>query len=83
MYKNILAAIIILCGFGMIGYGISVNSVSTMNYYKAKGYYEGQIDAIEGDIRVKKLDNGNYIWSSTPWDNGDMPRFNPSGFKGN
>lgn len=32
------------------------------------GYFEGQKDAISGDIRVVKSDSGKFQWSKSPWD---------------
>jgi hypothetical protein len=42
-----------------------------------KAYYEGQRDALEGDIRIKKVDSV-YLWTKSCWDSGKMPIFNPS-----
>jgi len=41
-------------------------------------YFEGQRDALEGDIRIKKNIDGCYVWSKSPWDGGSWPIFNPS-----
>ena len=42
-----------------------------------RAYFEGQKDAIEGDIRIELTDSGNYIWTSSPWDSGEEPIFHP------
>jgi len=43
-----------------------------------KAYFEGQKDAIEGDIRIKiGPDSINYQWSKSPWDDGSVPSFDP------
>ncbi len=43
-----------------------------------KIYFEGQRDALEGDVRIYKTPSGCYIWSKSPWDTGELPIFNPS-----
>jgi len=42
-------------------------------------YFEGQCDALEGDIRIKKIDDGCYVWLKSPWDDGHSVDFNPCG----
>lgn len=42
-----------------------------------EAYYEGQKDALEGRIRIKKTDRGNYVWIESPWDSGTEPTFHP------
>lgn len=45
-------------------------------------YFEGQKDAIEGDVRIKKTEAG-WVWEKSPWDNGQVPIYDPSvGLKG-
>lgn len=41
-----------------------------------KAYFEGQRDAIEGDIRIKKVDSC-YVWTKSCWDSGKAPIFHP------
>jgi len=46
------------------------------------GYYEGQKDAINGDIRLIEVKDTNrdtvmWIWTSSPWDNGQKPLYQP------
>lgn len=43
-----------------------------------EAYFEGQKDAIVGDIRIKKTFDSCWIWTKSPWDSGDAPNFNPS-----
>jgi len=42
-----------------------------------KSYFEGQKDAIYGDIRIENI-NGYWHWIKSPWDNGRVPNFNPA-----
>ncbi|MCK9417727.1 hypothetical protein M0Q97_13875 [Candidatus Dojkabacteria bacterium] len=43
-----------------------------------QAYFEGQRDALEGDVRIKKDDNGCWIWTKSPWNTGKQPEFDPS-----
>jgi hypothetical protein len=43
-----------------------------------QAYFEGQKDALNGDIRIKRNQDSCYIWTSSPWDNGKEPIYNPS-----
>lgn len=38
------------------------------------GYFEGQKDALRGDVRIKADMNGCWHWSKSPWDDGATPR---------
>ncbi|MEK6829091.1 MAG: hypothetical protein AABY15_03110 [Nanoarchaeota archaeon] len=48
-----------------------------------EAYFEGQKDAINGDVRIKKNHDGCWKWTKSPWDNGMSPVFNPSVCDGN
>jgi uncharacterized membrane protein YvbJ len=41
-----------------------------------RAYFEGQKDALEGDIRIKKI-GGKYSWIKSPWDSNTKPIFKP------
>jgi len=46
------------------------------------GYYKGQKDAINGDIRLIEVKDTNrdtvkWVWTSSPWDNGQKPLYQP------
>lgn len=41
-----------------------------------KAYFEGQRDALEGDIRIKKVDSC-YVWTKSCWNSGKAPIFHP------
>lgn len=43
-----------------------------------EAYFEGQKDALEGDIRIRKNSDGCWIWTKSCWDSGTQPTFNPS-----
>jgi len=42
---------------------------------KEKCYFEGQRDAITGDVRIAEIEKGTgkYKWVKSPWDNGEEP----------
>lgn len=41
-------------------------------------YFEGQRDAIQGDIRIKYVDElKSWTWVKSCWDNGPEPIYNP------
>lgn len=46
--------------------------------YMEQAYFEGQRDALNGDIRIKRNQDSCYIWTSSPWNSGEKPLFNPS-----
>ena len=50
------------------------------HYYEALeySYFEGQKDALNGDIKIKKNNDSCWIWMETPWESGRPPIFNPS-----
>lgn len=43
-----------------------------------QAYFEGQRDALENDIRIKRNQDSCWIWTTSPWDNGEAPIFDPS-----
>ena len=43
-----------------------------------EAYFEGQKDALSGDVRISKTREGCWIWTKSPWDNGTSPIFNPA-----
>ena len=53
-------------------YGIK----SAITNVAERAYYEGQVDALKGDIRVQKVDS-TYVWIKSPWDDGTKVTFNP------
>jgi hypothetical protein len=59
--KTIIIFIIIF--FTIIGLSI-LQTKKALEY----GYFNGQQDAINGDIRIKQIDSTCYIWIKSPWD---------------
>lgn len=51
---------------------------NALNELAEQCYYEGQRDALEGDVRIEiGADSVNYKWIKSPWDNGKTPQFDP------
>lgn len=42
-----------------------------------QAYFEGQRNALNNDIRIKR-EGGKWIWTKSPWDDGLEPVFDPS-----
>lgn len=46
---------------------------------KEWAYFEGQKEALTGDVRIKfNKSTGKYEWIKSCWDNGTPPIFNPA-----
>jgi len=45
---------------------------------REEAYYDGQKEAINGDVRIKKVSDSQYVWIKSPWDSGEKPTFYPS-----
>lgn len=43
-----------------------------------RAYYEGQKDALTGDVRIAKVNDSTYRWIKSPWNDGSTPLFNPN-----
>ena len=43
-----------------------------------QAYFEGQRDALENNIRIKRNQDSCWIWISSPWNSGKEPVFDPS-----
>ncbi len=39
-----------------------------------QSFAEGQAFAINGDIRIRKINDSTYIWTKSPWNNGRKPQ---------
>lgn len=62
------------------------NTTQVNDYSKVKSgmyelvenaYFEGQKDALEGDVRIKKSETG-WVWVKSPWNDGTAPTYDPS-----
>ena len=43
-----------------------------------QAYFEGQRNALENDVRIKRNQDSCWIWVKSPWNSGKQPIFNPS-----
>ena len=62
--------------FTSCDYGVAKESDVTKALEQA--YFEGQRDALENDVRIKRNQDSCLIWTKSPWDSGKQPIFNPS-----
>lgn len=62
--------------FTSCGYSVVENN----DVYKLteQAYFEGQKDALNGDVRIKRNQDSCWIWVKSPWDSNIEPKFNPS-----
>ena len=51
---------------------------SSIQHDMERAYFEGQKDAINGDIRIMKNQDSCYIWKKSPWDSGTPPVYWPT-----
>lgn len=77
VYQTILLLILILAiCFAGCNYGIA-NKDKVIKALE-KAYFDGQKDALEGDVRIKLTSDSIYIWTKSPWNNGNKPLYNPN-----
>jgi len=43
-----------------------------------QAYFEGQKDAINGDIRIKLNNDSIYVWTKSCWNNKTVPSYTPT-----
>ena len=47
---------------------------TTITIFLEQAYFEGQKDALEGDVRIKQTEEG-WVWTKSPWDEGQAPLY--------
>jgi len=47
-------------------------------FFMEYAYFEGQLDAISGNVRIEKLENGDWEWIKSPWDSNPFNSRKPS-----
>lgn len=52
--------------------------MQTAQEISEKAYFEGQRDALDGDVRIKMGKDSAFIWVKSPWNNGDKPIYSPT-----
>lgn len=76
---NALAAVGCLCLFS-VGCDRSKEIKTAAQKGMERAYFEGQRDAIEGDVRINRDEtNKCYRWSKSPWDDRTAPLTDVSG----
>jgi len=43
-----------------------------------QAYFEGQKDALNGQIKIKQTIDSCWVWIDSPWNNGREPHYKPS-----
>lgn len=67
-----LVGIILIVGFTWVFFYVSV----TVQYLREESYFEGQRDALTGDIRIAKNQN-KWFWVKSPWNHSAQYSYNP------
>lgn len=76
--KDFIAYSFIVLGiYSTMMYFINTNDNDKIQIACEFGYFEGQKDALDNDIRIMKNHDSSYIWSKSPWDNKLTPKYNP------
>jgi hypothetical protein len=81
--RILLVVVLIFCFSYLLGKALELDKVRYGKYDTTimlieYAYFEGQKDALNGDIRIKKEEGSeNYIWSRSPWDDDDKIIFDP------
>lgn len=44
-------------------------------------YFEGQRDALDGDVKISFPNDSTFIWTKSPWNDGKKPIFNDAMYK--
>jgi len=79
----LIASAIGSCGKKELPGGMEQNKANSKKVFETSqealeyAYFEGQKDAMENVIRIKKNDRGCWGWSESPWDSGKKPIYNP------
>jgi hypothetical protein len=77
--KYLTIVIALLLGIAGIALINEVNNAqqAELDYLLEEAYYEGQKDALKGDIRISPRDDTSYVWIKSPWNSGKEPKFKP------
>lgn len=82
-YGSLIVISMIIIGYMLINKSIErekEKSTSIQQVIKKeceRAYFEGQRDAIEGDIRIKKTKESCWIWTKSCWDSGTPTEYVP------
>lgn len=72
-----MVVLVITIRYKFVNYSEEVKIVVTKTLEKA--YFEGQKDALNGDIRIRLNSDSIYVWTKSCWDeSGKIPIYNPT-----
>jgi hypothetical protein len=74
--KKLIIILFVSCLLCSCDYGVMQQKDFTERLEEA--YFEGQKDAINGDIRIKMNKDSCYVWIKSPWDEGMNPVYIPT-----
>ena len=83
MKKLLFITGVLACAALVSSFFISKNNKSSeekistaITIFLEQAYFEGQKDALEGDVRIKQTEEG-WEWIKSPWDEGQSPLYDP------
>lgn len=75
--KRLLLLAIVAIGFASCDNYPTIVMKNNIQKACEYAYFEGQRDALESDVRIKKLSDSTYIWTKSPWNDNETPIYNP------
>ena len=77
-YKLGISFYALLCTVILCGCNYNIVDTDKVKTAFEEAYFEGQKDALNGDVRIRKNGDSCWIWTKSCWDSGTQPTFNPS-----
>lgn len=69
---GIIVIVFSICGlifiFSKANKKLSQETINILQEALEQAYFEGQKDTLEGDIRIKLINDSTYVWIKSPWD---------------
>lgn len=81
MKTILLLMIILITGCNGILVTDKETGEKTLRELAEAAYFEGQADALNGDIRIKFTNDSCWIWTKSPWSDNRLPIYNISNIK--
>lgn len=57
--------------------GLTSSLRQDVSFLMEKAYFEGQKDALNGDVRIVLNSDSTYVWRKSPWGGGRKPTYFP------
>ncbi len=76
--KKVIISITLFSGTLISCDAVLDRSAGSIQEIAERAYFEGQRDAIDGDVRIRLNNDSCYEWIKSPWDNGRSPIYNPT-----